>query len=124
MAQIVDAVVSVAVEIIVVLIGSLGLIVLNKVKGYINNLKKKDELGIIDMVTDRVAEYAEAELKGKAGAEKRDFAVQQAIKILASKGIVVEEAEIIAGIENGVTKLKMNQGFLTPFQSDGISNFR
>lgn len=123
-AEVMSAVVSVATEVIVVVLGALGIAVLGKVKGYVNNLKKKDQLGIIDAITDRVVEYAEAELKGKAGIEKRDFAVKKAIEILHSKGIPVEEAEVIAGIENGVTKLKMNQGFMTPFQHDSISNFR
>jgi Bacteriophage holin of superfamily 6 (Holin_LLH) len=112
MPQIIDAVISVAVEIIVVFVGALGIALLHKAKSYVDNLKKKDQLGIIDLVTDRVVEYAEAELKGKAGIEKRDFAVEKAIAILASKGIVVEKDEIIAGIENGVTKLKHQQMFL------------
>ena len=105
-AEVMSAVVSVATEIIIVLLGALGLSVLDKARSYLKNLKKKDQLGIIDIVTDRVVEYADAELRGKAGIEKRDFAVKKAVEILNSKGIHVEEAEIIAGIENGVNKLR------------------
>jgi hypothetical protein len=112
--QIVNAVASVVVEVIVVAIGSLLIALLNKAQKYLANLKKKDELGIIDTVTDRVVEYAEAQLKGKAGQEKLDFAVSEAVKILASKGLVVHESEIKAGIENGVNKLKAQQQFLAP----------
>jgi hypothetical protein len=115
--QIIDAVTSVIVEVIIVVLGYLLISVLNKGQKYLANLKKKDELGIIDTVTDRVVEYAEAQLKGKAGQEKLDFAVSEATKILASKGLAVHESEIKAGIENGVNKLKAHQQFLAPMQN-------
>ncbi|MGD7047102.1 phage holin [Rossellomorea marisflavi] len=92
-------------EVVVVLIGSLLSYVLFKVKSYFHTLKKKDELGIIDIITDLATDYAEAELKGKPGLEKRDFAVKKALEMLAAKGIKLSEAEVIAGIENGVKKL-------------------
>lgn len=98
-----------AMEIIVVVVGSIATIVLNKVKGYFETLKKDKDLGIIDKVTDIVVEYAEAELKGEKGKEKRDFAVDKAIAILAQKGINVDRDEVIAGIEQGVNKLNKDK---------------
>lgn len=94
-----------AVEIIVIVVGTLLSVALHKFKGYLNTLKKKDELGIIDLVTDVVTEYAEAELKGSQGIEKRNFAIEKALDILAAKGIKASKDEVIAGIENGVKKL-------------------
>lgn len=105
MEQITNALTQGAVEIVVILIGSLLSYVLVKVKSYFSTLKKKDELGIIDIITDLAADYAEAELKGKAGIEKRDFAVDKAIEMLADKGIKITRSEVIAGIENAVKKL-------------------
>lgn len=118
MQDFVNLVSTVASELLTLLILALVGFLLSKAEQYLDRLKKKDELGIIDMITDRVVEYAEAELKGAKGIEKRDFAVDKAIQILADKGIKVEKAEVIAGIENGVTKMKMNKGFMTPFQND------
>ncbi len=94
-----------AVELIVIIVGTLLSLALNKVKTYFNILKKKDELGIIDKVTDIVVELVESELKGVAGDKKRNYAVDKAVKILGEKGIKVSRDEIIAGIENGVNKL-------------------
>ncbi|GLI83633.1 hypothetical protein ANABIO32_13270 [Rossellomorea marisflavi] len=105
MEQLTNALTQGAVEIVVILVGSLLSFVLMKIKSYLSTLKKRDELGIIDIITDLATEYAEAELKGKAGIEKRDFAVDKAIEILADKGIKLTKAEVIAGIENGVKKL-------------------
>lgn len=107
-----------ATEIIVIVVFALVAIVAAKGKTYLNTLRKKDELGIIDLITDRVVEYAEVELKGKKGIEKRDFAVDKAIEILNGKGIKVNRDEVIAGIENGVTKARMNNQFLAPIKSE------
>jgi hypothetical protein len=93
-------------EVLTILIGTLISILVAKAHKVLDVIKKKDQLHIIDAVTDRAVEYAEAELTGAAGKAKRDFAVDKAIEILASKGIVVSRDEIIAGIENGVNKLK------------------
>ena len=105
-------------EALVILIGGVIVSVLHKAKGYLSALKKRDELGIIDAITDRAVEYAQAELTGEAGKQKRDFAVARALEILEAKGVKVSEEEVIAGIENGVNKLRMNKQFLTPFQND------
>jgi Bacteriophage holin of superfamily 6 (Holin_LLH) len=80
-----------------------------KVKTVLKRVAQKDELGIIDAITDRAVEYAEAELKGAKGIEKRDFAVEKALKMLAEKGIKLSKEEVIAGIENGVNKFKERQ---------------
>lgn len=94
-----------AVEFMVIILGTLLSVALNKVKAYFSTLKKKDELGIIDTITDLCVEYAEKELKNSKGVEKRDFAVDKALEILASKGIKISRDEVIAGIENGYNKL-------------------
>src|SRR6185437_3067925 len=96
-----DEVTKIVTEVIVVLLGAFGSLLLAKGKHYLNGLKEKDKLGIIDKVTDAVVKYAEAELTGAKGTEKRDFAVKKAVSILASKGINVSEDEVIAGIEDG-----------------------
>jgi len=118
MAEMLETVTELLVQALVIIIGTLLAMVASKAKTYLDGLRKKDEMGIIDIVTDRVAEYAQVELKGEPGKQKRDFAVSRAIEILESKGIKVSEQEVIAGIENGVTKLRMNQQFMTPFQGE------
>lgn len=100
-----DSVTQFAVEFLVIVIGTLLSVALNKVRAYFNTLKKKDELGIVDSITDLMVEYAEKELQGEKGIEKRDFAVEKAIAILAEKGIAISKDEVIAGIENGVNKM-------------------
>jgi hypothetical protein len=118
MPEILDTVTELFVQMLVLVVGTLLALLANKAKLVLDGLRKKDEMGIIDLVTDRVAEYAQAELKGEPGKQKRDFAVARAIEILESKGIKVNEQEVIAGIENGVTKLRMNDQFMTPFQGE------
>lgn len=108
MQEVLDSVLPVLVEILVVLIGTVGLMAVNKLRQYLDGLKKKDESGMVDFVTDRVVAYAQAELSGSTGGQKRRYAVTKAAEILASKGINVNEEEIIAGIEDGVIKLKNN----------------
>lgn len=105
MEEIVTVVTGLAVEVITVIIGMLGIMLLSKIRSYVEVLKRKDETGLVDIITDRAVEYAEAELTGGSGTQKRNFAVARAIEILESKGIFVHEEEVIAGIENGVTKL-------------------
>lgn len=106
MQPVVDVATSFAVELVVVVGGVLASVVLTKLKSRLDVLKKADELGIVDLVTDRVVELVEVEFTGVKGIEKRNIAVNKAIKILAEKNIHVSETEVIAGIENGVNKLK------------------
>lgn len=103
-------------EVITILIGTLLTFLSVKAHAALDALKKKNKvvaeiskMEIVSSITDQVAEYAEAQLTGEAGQAKLDFAVDKAIKILASKGIVVSKDEILAGIENGVNKLKQRQ---------------
>jgi Bacteriophage holin of superfamily 6 (Holin_LLH) len=101
-----DSITEKAVELLVIVIGALLSVAIHKVKVYVDTLKKKDELGIVDAITDVMVEYAERELTGSKGIEKRDFAIEKAIKALEAKGIKVSEEEVIAGIENGYNKIK------------------
>jgi len=93
------------IELITILIGIAVLYLMNIAKKYLNVLKEKDTIGIVDLVTDRVVEYVEAELKGEPGLIKRNYAITKAKQILYEHNIIVDEDEIIAGIENGVNKL-------------------
>jgi hypothetical protein len=115
-------------EVVVVLVGVFGTIVLHKAQAYLGSLKDKNQLGIVTSVTEQVVKWAEAELSGSAGKDKRDFAVKQALDILAGKGIRLDEASVIAGIEEGVTKLKEQQlniksieSYFTPTPAPSIS---
>lgn len=104
-----DSVMQYVVEIMVIIVGSLLSVVLGIVKSYFNTHKKKDELGIVNLITDTVVQYAEAELSDSKGIEKRNFAIDKAIAILEEKGIYVSKDEVISGIEKGVYKLKNKQ---------------
>lgn len=106
MQSLMDSLTSMAVEIVVVVVGAFASMALVAVKKQLDILKKKDELGIVDLITDRVVELIEVEFKGAHGTHKRDMAVKMAVNLLADKGIHVNEKEVIAGIENGVNKLK------------------
>ncbi len=120
MQEILSLVATNIVSALVIVVGTLVSLVLHKGKEYLEELKKKDQLGIINVITDQVVEYAEAELKGQRGIHKRNFAVQRAKEILHSKGIHVTEEEILAGIENGLNKLKARNELLVqhPPKSD------
>ncbi|WCS68526.1 hypothetical protein Goe16_01120 [Bacillus phage vB_BsuM-Goe16] len=119
MDQIANTLVELGVQIIVIILGALLSTVSGKAIQVLNNIKKKDETGIVNAVTDAVVSYAEAELSGAKGAQKRDFAIKKAVEILQSKGIKVTEAEIIAGIEAGVQKMPKEIG--TTLSIDGLS---
>ncbi|AYP68609.1 holin [Exiguobacterium phage vB_EalM-132] len=112
MEAIVNMATSLAIEIVILIGGTLTAVVLSKLKSRLEVLKKADELGIVDLVTDRIVELVEVEFKGVKGTEKRDIAINRVIKILAEKGIHVSETEIRAGIENGVNKLHVQGGRL------------
>lgn len=108
-------------EAVVVILGFFSSIALHKAQAYLTSLSNKNQFSVIGTVTEQVVRWAEAELGGSAGRDKRDFAVKQALDILASKGIHVDEPAVIAGIEDGVTRLKEQQlniksieGYFTP----------
>lgn len=121
MDHLVNSLVEVGVQVIVMVFGTLLSIVAGKAVSVLNNIKKKDETGIVDAVTDAVVKYAEAELTGVKGAEKREFAIEKAVEILHSKGLKkVTKAEIIAGIEAGVRKLDEGNLLGVGVSIDGI----
>lgn len=107
--SIVTVATQIAVEIITIVVGSFLIYLGNKAKKVLDTVKAKDDLGIIDAMTDRAVEFAEAELKGASGIEKRDYALQVAERLLRSRGIEITDEEILAGIENGVLKLHEKQ---------------
>lgn len=109
MEQLTNFVTEAGIEVVTIIVGALLSSLAVKLHSVLNQVKKKDQLGIIDVITDRVVEYTEAELRGSLGQQKRDFAVDKAIEILATKGIKVSREEVIAGIENGVNKLNKMQ---------------
>lgn len=93
------------ITVLVVVVGAVGSAVLVKGKEALKSAKHKDELGIIDIVTERMAGLVEAEFKGASGEVKLQKALALASDTLARKGIKVSEEEIRAGIEEGVRKL-------------------
>jgi hypothetical protein len=120
MQAIVDTVVGSIFEILVLVIGSLLSVALVHLKKHLQVLRKKDELGIVDVITDRVVELVEAEYKGANGVDKLNKAIKLTSDILDSKGINVSVDVIRAGIENGVNKLPKELKVLN--LADGISN--
>lgn len=120
MEQFVNALVQAGVEIIVIILGALLSLVSAKAVKVLNTIKKKDETGIVDAVTDAVVNLAEKELSGAKGLEKRDYAVKKAVEILHSKGLKsITETEILAGIEVGVKKMPKKIG--ATLSIDGLS---
>lgn len=105
MQAIVNTVVGSLFEILALVIGALLSVALVHLKKHLQTLKKKDELGIVDIITDRVVELVEAELKGASGQDKLNKAIKMTSDILDDKGISVPVDVIRAGIENGVNKL-------------------
>lgn len=101
-----ESVTSVLVEILVTVLLALLAVVSVKANKYISNLKAKDEFGMVEKIIDSLTSYADAELKGAKGAEKRDFVIDKAIEILGKKGIKVDKEEILMGIEKSVQKNK------------------
>lgn len=111
-------------EVVIIVLGYFGSLALHKAQGYLNALKNKNQLSVATTVIEQVVKWAEAEIGSGAGKDKRDFAVKQALDILAGKGIHLDEASVIAGIEDGVSKLKEQQlntksveAYFTPTQT-------
>jgi len=121
-----DELVKLAVALVVLVVGSFGSYALHKLQGWLQAQKAKDHLGIIDIITDAAAQYAEVELRGQAGLDKRQAAINFAINALAQHGIKVSADVIIAGIENGLNKLKQSGGEIkanpTPSPIEGLSD--
>lgn len=104
-----NEVVGIGIQIIVLLVlGGLSVVV-PKAVSFLNNAKKKDTLGIIDIITNRAVQYADQELKGAKGIEKRDFALEHATKILGEYGIKVSQEQLLAEIQDGYNKFLKNK---------------
>jgi len=95
--------VSITVLIVVatVLLGVLGA----KVTAYLNNLKATEQFTLTHKIIENLIMFAESELTGKPGVEKREYVVEKAIELLAEKGIKANKDEILAGIEKGLSKM-------------------
>jgi len=109
------------ITVLVVIVGAIGSAVLVKGREALKSAKHKDELGIVDIITERMAGLVEAEFKGAKGEVKLQKALALASDALARKGIKVSEEEIRAGIEEGVRKLPKEFKFNTATSIDGIS---
>lgn len=84
-----------------VLLGVIGV----KVNAYLANLKATEQFTLTHKIVESLIVFAEKELTGKPGAEKRDYVVEKAIELLAKKGIKADKDEILAGIEKGLSKM-------------------
>jgi len=92
-------------EVITILVGAAVSALIAKAYKFLDQLKKKNQLPVINHVIDSVIAYAEVEMKGSQGRVKRDWAIEKAVQILATKGIKVSEDEVAAGIEQGLNVL-------------------
>lgn len=105
MEQITNQVVQLLVQLIVLVVGVLGSIVLHKAQSYLSKLKQSKQTSLVADLAYNVANLAEAQLKGGMGADKLNFAVQKLSDILASKKINVTADELHAAIETAVAHL-------------------
>jgi LL-H family phage holin len=105
----VDGLAGAIIQGLTVIILSLATYGVSKLNAWLDKRKKNDELGIVDKVTDLAVDYVEAEFTGLKGVEKRDEAVNFALKVLAKKGVKIDHDEVIAGIENGVKKFNQSK---------------
>ena len=97
---------SFASETLILLFSVVFVIISKKVSSYLEKLKQKDTLDIIDFLTDRAVELVEKELKDKNNEEKKQKAIELAKEFLNARKINVSDEELLSGIENGVNKLK------------------
>jgi hypothetical protein len=112
--QIMELVSKLVGDILGILAGAVIAFVGAKAHTVLDSIKKKDQTGIARVVIDDVVKFAEAEFSGQAGIDKRNQAVEKVIEILATKGIKLSEAEIIAGIEAAVHQMNQTKMFLQP----------
>ena len=94
------------IETIVLFLGLVFIWISKKASDYLEKLKQKDTLNIIDHLTDRAVEFVEKEFEGKSGQDKKQEALITAKKFLSERGIKLSDDELSSGIENGVNKLK------------------
>lgn len=94
------------IETLVLFLGLVFIWISKKASDYLEKLKQKDTLNIVDHLTDRAVEFVEKEFEGKSGQDKKQEAMTIAKKFLSKRGIELSDEELSSGIENGVNKLK------------------
>lgn len=104
-----DVIIQYTIEAVVLIGGILGTAILRRVSTFLQKKNQSSSIGILDTLTDMAVELVEAELKGAKGEEKKKKAISYATQWALTRGIIVNESEINAGIENGVNKLKSVQ---------------
>lgn len=117
--ELINEVFPLAVTILVVVLGFLAGDALTKLSKWLKSKESKDQLGVVDAVTDLVVNFVEKEFTGKAGQIKLSKAMEKSRDILAEKGIVISEEELRIAVENGVDKVKERQ--LSTGMLEGIS---
>lgn len=113
--EFVEAFSPLVITIVIVAFGILGSDALVKASAWLKSKANKDDLGVIDAVTDLVVNFVEKEFTGKAGQIKLSKALEMAREVLGEKGIHISEEELRLAVENGVDKLKerqLSQGML------------
>lgn len=100
--EIVSQVVQIALQLILAGLGIAVAYVGKRAKPYIDKVREKDKLHIIDTLADRAIKYAEAELTGSPGELKRAFAASYLSEFLQQRGIQISDAEILASLENAL----------------------
>lgn len=111
MEPIINAITEGAVQIIVILMAAVVSYVAKQAGSYLKRAKKLKDIQILDKVSDDVVDYVQAQFTGAAGEEKQQIAAQKIAEVLNEQGVKVSETQILAGIENGVKKVKAQNVF-------------
>lgn len=107
--EFVEAFSPLVITIVIVAFGILGSDALVKASAWLRSKSNKDDLGVIDAVTDLAVNFIEKEFTGEAGQIKLSKALSMSREVLAEKGISISEDELRLAVENGVDKLKERQ---------------
>lgn len=116
MEAVVSVIMQYLIQIVVVVIGALGTLVLKTIKEKIALMKENEKTKLIADVVENVVSLMEAELGDGKGAEKKAKAILKVSKLLEEKGIKVSEDEISASIEKAVLNLKQVQVNIKPLE--------
>lgn len=111
MQPIIDAITQGAIEILVVLLAALASYVAKQAGSYLRRAKKLKDIQILDKVSDDIVDYVQAQFSGANGEKKQQIAAQKIAEVLNEQGVKVSEIQILAGIENGVKKVKEKNVF-------------
>lgn len=90
---------NVLVEVLVIIAMTAISLVSTKVISYINRIKSKEELVLANEIIDALVVYAEKELIGVKGKEKREYVVDKAVELLQKRGVKLDSDVVIATIE-------------------------